>query len=207
MFLSPIAERWKVIKISLRNISSCFHGFFQKHSCRKYQDLILIFYVLCFEERIWQTYEKLNWYQHQHQGFPCRKHPTRQFYKLSVLRGIVSWKIISVITKFWESSPGKFDLFLWYFFLLENLMCSNEIFDKISWKIWSVLMVFFSPGKSYVFLRNFEKAILENLYVFLYHFWFSWKKMVCSYKRIMSSTGKFICVLIISMPPGNFDVF
>ena len=33
---------------------------------------------------------------------------------------MVFWKIISVLTKFWESSPGKFDLFLWYFFLLEN---------------------------------------------------------------------------------------
>ena len=86
-------------------------------------------------------------------------------------------------------------------------MCSNKIFDfdKISWKIWSVLMVFLSPGKSYVFLRNFEKAILEilmcsstyclswKIYVFLYHFWFSWKKMVCFYKRVMSSPGKFMC--------------
>jgi len=48
---------------------------------------------------------------------------------------MVSWKIVSVLTKFGESSPRKFDLFLWYFFLLENLMCSNKILDKISWKI------------------------------------------------------------------------
>ena len=38
----------------------------------------------------------------------------------SILGGMVSWKIVSVLTKFRESSPGKFDLFLWYFFLLEN---------------------------------------------------------------------------------------
>ena len=48
---------------------------------------------------------------------------------------MISWKIVSVLTKFRESSPGKFDLFLRYFFLLENLMCSNEILDKISGKI------------------------------------------------------------------------
>ena len=54
--------------------------------------------------------------------FFYRKHPTRQFYKISVLGGMVSWKIVSVLTKFWESSPGKFDLFLWYFFLLNILL-------------------------------------------------------------------------------------
>ena len=49
------------------------------------------------------------------------KHPTRQFYKISVLGGMVSGKIVFILTKSWESSHGKFDLFLWYFFLLENV--------------------------------------------------------------------------------------
>ena len=79
---------------------------------------------------------------------------------------MVSWKIVSVLTKFWESSPGKFDLFFWYFFLLENLMCSNEILDNISWKIWSVLIIFFPPGKSYVFLAEFWESSPGNFDVF-----------------------------------------
>ena len=113
-----------------------------------------------------------------------RKHPTRQFWKISVLGGMVSWKIVCVLTKFSESPPGKFDLFLWYlrhlFFILETLMCSNEFLDNISWKIWSVLMIFFRPRKSYVFLRNFIKL-----------FWKFW----CVLVRF-ASPGKFTCVLV-----------
>ena len=41
-------------------------------------------------------------------------------------------------------------------------------------------MVFLSPGKSYVFLRDFEKAILEIL-MYLVH---------------IASPGKFTCVLV-----------
>ena len=40
-------------------------------------------------------------------------------------------------------------------------MCYNEILDKISWKIWSVFIIFFPPGKLHAFLRNFKKALLE----------------------------------------------
>ena len=72
-------------------------------------------------------------------------------------------------------SPGKFDLFLWHLFLLENLMCSNEILDKISWKFWCVLVHFASPGKFICVFIPFL-VLLENL--------------MCSYKRIMSSPGK-----------------
>ena len=105
-----------------------------------------------------------------------RKHPTRQFYKISVLGGMVSCKIVCVLTKYWESSPGKFDLkILWYFFLLENLMCSNEILDKLSWKFWCVLVHFSFPGKIICALVPFL-VLLENL--------------MCTYKRIMSSPGK-----------------
>ena len=103
------------------------------------------------------------------------KHPTQ-----AILQNICSWgdgllenRICSY--KNWECSPGKFDLFLWYLLLLEIVMCSNEILDKISWKIWSVLMIIFPPWKLYVFLRYFEKALLKNLYVFLHHFWYFWK--------------------------------
>ena len=53
---------------------------------------------------------------------------TKAYDKAILKNGMASWKIVSVLTEFWESSPGKFDLF---FFLLENLMCSNEILDKI----------------------------------------------------------------------------
>ena len=75
------------------------------------------------------------------------KHPTGNFAKY--LLGVAPEK--SYLVKFWESSPGKFDLFLWYFFLLENFMCSNETLNNISWKIVCVVMIVFPPGKLYVF--------------------------------------------------------
>ena len=122
-----------------------------------------------------------------------QKHPTRQFCKIS--GGMVSWKIVCVLTKFQESSTGKFDLSLWYFFLLENRMCSCGILRILSWKFWSVLIVHFSsPGKFIYFLIPFL-VLLENL--------------MCSNKRIMSSPGLFTirCVLVTSKPPGKFNVF
>ena len=62
-----------------------------------------------------------------------KKHPPRQFYKISVFGGMISWKILCVLTKFWTRSPWKFDLFLWYFFFLENrIVCG--ILRKLSWK-------------------------------------------------------------------------
>ena len=96
-----------------------------------------------------------------------------QFCKISVLGGMLSWKIVSVLqnfelfwkiwsvlmvflsprksscalTKFWTRSPGKFDLFLWSFFLLENCMCSCGILRNLSWKFWCILVNFASPGK------------------------------------------------------------
>ena len=92
------------------------------------------------------------------------------------------WKILCVITKFWTRSPWKFDLFLLYFFLLENCMCSCGILRKLSWKFWCVLVHFASPGKFVCVLVLF--SILLG-------------KMVCSYKRIMSSHGKFIYVFLL----------
>ena len=63
-----------------------------------------------------------------------------------------SWKIICVLTKFWTRSHGKFDLFLRYFLLLENRMCSCRILRKLSCKFGCVLVHFASPGKFDVFL-------------------------------------------------------
>ena len=50
-----------------------------------------------------------------------------------------------------------------------------------------------SPGKSYLFLQNFEKALLENL--------------ICSYGN--SFSWKILCVLtkFWTRSPGNFDLF
>ena len=75
----------------------------------------------------------------------------------SVLMVFLSPRKSCVLTKFWTASPGKFDLFLRYFFHLENCMCSCGILRKLSWKFWCVLVHFASPGK------------------FLYYFWFFWK--------------------------------
>ena len=108
-----------------------------------------------------------------------------------------------VLTKLFRKPSWKIWSVLMVFFSLENLMCSKEILDKISWKIWSILIInlwnfwcvlvrFASSGKFTYVLVSFL-ALLENL--------------MCSYKRIMSSPGKFICFVIKSKPPEKFDVF
>ena len=118
-----------------------------------------------------------------------RKHPTRQFCKISVPgdHTPVSWKIVYLFSQNFKNAHlenlicslcyffllenllfsrnfGQ-DLlenrvFLWYFFVLENCMWSCGISRKLSLNFWCVLVHF---------------AFLENLHVFLYHFWFSWK--------------------------------
>ena len=80
----------------------------------------------------------------------------------------------------------------WGYGLLENPTCSYKILRKLCWKIWSVLMECLSPGKSLCVSLPFL-VLLENL--------------MCSYKTIMSSPGKFICFLIAYKPPGKFNVF
>ena len=69
-----------------------------------------------------------------------------------------SWKIVCALTKFWTRSPGNFKLFLY------------DI--SSSWKIVCVLAEFWesSPGNFDVIVHL---PLLENLYVFLYHIWFS----------------------------------
>ena len=69
-------------------------------------------------------------------------------------------------------------------------------------------MIFLPPGKSFVFLRNFEKALLEILMCsstfcspgkFIYvliPFLFLLEDLMCSYKRIMSSPGKLEVLLL-----------
>ena len=63
-----------------------------------------------------------------------------------------SWKILCVLTKFWTRSPGNFDLFLWYFFLLENRTCTCGILRILSWKVYMCsYTIFGSPKKFDVF--------------------------------------------------------
>ena len=88
----------------------------------------------------------------------------------------LSWKILWVLTKFWTRSHGKFDLFLRYFLLLENRMCSCRILRKLSWKFWCVLVHFAYPRKVICVLVPFLILV---------------KNLMCSYKRIMFSPGKF----------------
>ena len=92
---------------------------------------------------------------------------------------MVFWKIVAVLTKFWEALvknlfyPYGILCVLTKFFLLENRLCSCGILRKLSWtKFWCVYIL----------------PLLENLhYVFLYHFWFSWK-MWCVLMKELQST-------------------
>ena len=61
----------------------------------------------------------------------------------------------------------------------------------VSWKIVCVLTKFRenSPGKSYVFLQNFEKALLK-IFMCSSTFCLFWKIDVCSY-TIFGSPRKF----------------
>ena len=104
-----------------------------------------------------------------------RKHPTRQIYKISVLEDMVSWNIVSVLTKFWESSPGNLIhsyciSFSWKSFcvlskfwtrsLQEILMCSGKF--RLSWKIRGVLL-HLSLLDNLMCSRNlFKKSLLER---------------------------------------------
>ena len=82
-------------------------------------------------------------------------------------------------------------------------------------------MIFLPPGKSYVFLRNFEKALLEilmcsslfclswKIYMCILPFLVLLENLMCSYKRIVSgklevfllcpSLMENLCVLEISL--------
>ena len=77
-----------------------------------------------------------------------------------------------------EKALGKFDLFIWYFFFLENLICVLTKFWTRSPKIWSVLMLIFLL-ENLMCLWNFEKALLEILMCFS-TYCFSWKTYMCS---------------------------
>ena len=117
---------------------------------------------------------------------------------------MVSWKIVSVLTKFRESSPGKFDLFLQYFL---KILCVPTKFWTRSPGKFDLFLRYFFLLKSCVFLQNFEKALLEILMCSSI-FCLSWKicvlvpflvlleNLMCSYKRIMSSPGKFQVFLL-----------
>ena len=77
-------------------------------------------------------------------GFFFEKHLTKQLYKISVLGGMVTWKIVSVLAKFWLSSP-------WKSFIVKY---SEKYF-------WSVI----SPGNiSFAFPGKFDVFVIKNLY-------------------------------------------
>ena len=132
---------------------------------------------------------------------------------------------------------GNFTKYLFLGIWSPGNICFYKSLRKLSSKMWSVLMVFLSPGKSYVFLRNFGQDLLENL-ICSNDIFSSWKiicvlrklilmcsvhfaspgiftcvllpfmeNLMCSYKGIMPPPEKFICFLITSKPPGKFDVF
>ena len=72
----------------------------------------------------------------------CESIRRGKFCKISVLGVKVSWKIVCVVTKFWENFPGEFDLFLQYYFLLENCMFFAQFWENSPWK-FAVLMIYF----------------------------------------------------------------
>ena len=83
--------------------------------------------------------------------------------------------------------------------------CSYKMLRKFSWKIWSVIMVFFSSGKTYVLcyvmlcnvmcscgiLRKFSKVLV------LVPFSVLLGNLMCFYRKIMFSTKKCICFLLL----------
>ena len=83
-----------------------------------------------------------------------RKHPTRQFYKISVLGGMVSWKIVSVLTKFWESSPGKYS---------RRPYPKNNIFVKYCLVGCFLLMCDCSVGQKVWTLKTLERVSCKNM--------------------------------------------
>ena len=91
----------------------------------------------------------------------------RENYKKYIfLEVLVFRNIESVLARFWQSS-GKLYLFFWYFFLLENSMCS-------------------SPGNLYLFLSYFY--VLVKVLCVLARF----GKIIFVY---FLSAGKIVCVL------------
>ena len=100
----------------------------------------------------------------------------------------------------------------------ENRICSYKIFRKLSWKILSILMVFLSPGKSYVFEQFWTKIywkIWSVLMVFswkivcvLAEFWESspMEILMCS-STLCLSCKIYMCSCAIFGSPGIFGVF
>ena len=93
----------------------------------------------------------------------------------------------SYVCNFGQDLFGKFNPFLWYFFLLENRMCSCRVSRKLFWKFWCVLVHFASPGKILCVFVPFLVLL---------------KILTCSYKRIMSSPGK---IKVFLLHPGLLE--
>ena len=83
-------------------------------------------------------------------------------------------------------------------------------------KIWSVIMVFLSSGKLYVFWRNFWQDLLENCMLSSYDNFSSWK-IVCVLAELRKlplcsntfchSRKIYMCSCTICVSPGKVDVF
>ena len=125
----------------------------------------------------------------------------RQFCKISVLGGMVCWEIVSVLTKFWESYPGIL-IRSNGISLSWNILCVLTKSWRSSWKIWSALTIFFPPGKSYVFLYNFQKVLLESFTCVLVSFLFLLENLMFSY--YIQASWKIWCVLEISLKKSLF---
>ena len=87
------------------------------------------------------------------------------------------------LQSFYKSSPENFDLFLWCFFLLKNLMCS--------FKIWrNIFLVRSVSWKNSIFVL----LLLEN--------------SMCSYREFMSKNiGSWICLFTSKSPLKKLHVF
>ena len=88
-------------------------------------------------------------------------------------------KIVSVLTKFWESSPGKFDLFLWYFFLLERI----RMIKSLNARYFQAIKIFILCYNEIDWLKILAEFFLanRNLCMDVLTFWPPYKDVLSSY--------------------------
>jgi len=95
-----------------------------------------------------------NYFNQHHKKNNDRKHTTRGLFKIVVLGGMFSWKIVGVLVKFEKGSPGKSELFLRILrnkleeILLENRSCSSCQYYATFFFVFFLLENWIlSPGK------------------------------------------------------------
>ena len=106
------------------------------------------------------------------------------------------WKLIEDIHRCFIYSKASDEAILqnicsWGYGLLVNHMYSYKISRKLSWEIWSVLMVLLSPGKSYTCSCRILRKLSWKFWCVLIPFLVLLENLMCSYKRIMFSPWKF----------------